>query len=208
MIYIFDDRFERRKIHSPQFIKNRDQITFSEFTPEGDLDKYIADFFGDAEIIILHYSYRFHNDNLTLEDILKAFRNIPVILFSGGFKNASVQEPDKRYRVNSIVMYDNLPVFLKQRQKDKYTPIEILLFGKKFVINQFMKLLYELNQSYFDKTNLKIDSDEIIDLIEDILSYSGLENERHHLIHIVERNKETLTYPELVKLIENIMHEL
>lgn len=204
MIYIFDDREERRENYSSLFINYKSQLTLESFTPEGDLQEYVVDKFGDAEIVIMHRSYRFPGDNYELSDVLSAFKGVPIVLFSGAIQKASILKAENIYQVNSIVMYENLSDFLDSKKADNNTPIEMILWGKNFIKNQFLTLLGEINklcvETDFDDF---IDPYIAIDLVEDKLRFSTLRTAQNELINMIEEN---LTYAELIEAIQIIMH--
>lgn len=207
MIYIFDDREERRENYSSLFINYKSQLTQESFTPEGDLQEYVTDKFGDAEIVIMHRSYRFPGDNYELSDVLNAFKGVPIVLFSGAIQKASILKAENIYQVNSIVMYENLSDFLDSKKVDNNAPIEMILWGKNFIKNQFLTLLGEIN-----KLCVETDFDDFIDpyiaieLVEDKLRFSTLRTAQNELINMIEGKEENLTYAELIEAIQTIMH--
>ena len=209
MIYIFDDRSERRDAYMPSLLKHKNYIKPESLKLDGDIKMYIASHFPDPELVIIHSSYRFPGDKYSLNDVIKAFNDIPIVIFSGQIQRSSISKPENTYRVNSMVMYDHLPAYLSLKEKGEDAPIEILLWGKDYYKNQLLMFLTDIARYGINK-----DLDEVIDedtslileeSIESNMSGASLDNIRKDLVRLINDQLGTLTYKTLIDKTENLM---
>lgn len=167
MIYIFDDRFERREKHSLDLIKLSQFARFEEITCEtaDELCSLIKRKLNDVTHVLLHSSYRYPNEQLNTNVVVNAFNSyssdIQIVLFSGGYNHpgTSMIGKTKVFSVNSDLMYNNLELFTRHLSKDPNSPIEILLWGKSYLQNQILA-----TQSAIFRSLCRINLDEQIDV--------------------------------------------
>ena len=193
MIYIFDDRYERRESYTALVKKNHNLISFESIKCEtiDELENFILDL-EDASMILLHSSYRYLGDVFKTEEVVEKFSllDIPVVLFSGGFMHPSVSlilGKHKVYNINSIVMYQNLEVYLSHLKLNQSSPIDILIWGESYIQNiitrtqsdLFRKLCVippksNIGESTFNKMNAIIEDylrgEELITVKRDLLN--------------------------------------
>lgn len=107
MIYIFEDRSERRLMHQELIEEYKEKICFAKFgIDEGmNLEDYIIDNFIDAEIIIFHKSYSFKSKTVSLDEIRKKMPNVQFVIFSGGTEYGGIYENGNMVTINADVMY-------------------------------------------------------------------------------------------------------
>lgn len=176
MIYIFEDRAERKRQHQEIVTRYQGKICFAKFDIDEDmnLEDYIINNFLDAKIIIFHKSYSFKSKTVNLEEIKKKMKmnRIRFVVFSGGIENGSINSDGNVEAINADVMYNNLEVFLKFYEEDKEINFEPLVWGEHYKLNQQLSLQDKLFREYFITTDLhaKIDNDDLRDILEDIFS--------------------------------------
>lgn len=211
MIYIFDDRWERYEKNKSRISVFGSIIKFGKFVPSENVEEYYNFHFSDAEMVIIHSSYRFLNNKCSLSEVIKIItkQGIPIVIFSGGIQRSSISKVDNTWRVNSSTLYANLPYFLKCKEEDRNPPVEMLLWGANYVKNQILFLLCEIYSRCLDK-----DFDEAIDenmafildeLISDTFKSQSLEKAKKVILDTLYDNIGKLTYNQFVNLIENLM---
>lgn len=175
MIYIFDDRFERKEAYS--YIVNKyhkyisfetiDQATIDEF------ESFITERLMTPTLFLLHASYRFAGEELNNTRVIETLCSweIPIVQFSGQFNQPSIRTlgKNKIYEVNSITMYSNLELFIKHIINDSKSTIEILLWGRDYLVNQIVATQSEIAR-FMCKTRLSSNVDDhIIDTLRAII---------------------------------------
>ncbi len=180
MIYLFEDRDDRKQqllgeegLHALVCQKPFD-CSYSE-----DVGDYILNNFSDAEVVLLHKSYRFANKNVTTDCVKEAFKtlDIPVVLFSGNSRSSLIKDDaGTTAEINSVVMYRNLNLFMSFYQQTEEVCIPILVYGKYYKINQLLEMQAKLFFLLFDRKDedvLKPDIDgkiirKIMQIIGDV----------------------------------------
>ena len=105
MIYLFEDRPERLEQNKRTLLRYKNLIKHEVFTNySGENESYDSSF-PNAELIIIHSSYRFPGDKCTLNDVIRVFKGLPTVVFSGQIQQSSKSIAENVYRVNSIIMY-------------------------------------------------------------------------------------------------------
>lgn len=141
MIYIFDDRYERRESYTALVNKYHSLISFESIkcATIDELENFILDL-KNPSMILLHSSYRYPSDAFKTDEVVEKFSllDIPLVLFSGGFIHPSVSlilGKHNVYNINSIVMYQNLKAYLNHIRLNQSSPIDILLWGESYIQN-------------------------------------------------------------------------
>lgn len=166
MIYIFDDRAQRR---SSNFEKLKDFSDLLEFKivniiPEKPVEECIIDDIKDSDCIIFHKSYAFMDQNVNIDTIRQLFNdfNVPIVIFSGGTEGSN--KNNREININADLMYANLPFFLEDFRKNGVINIDTLLWGKKYRLNAALQF-----QNKFLRENLiNKDPEETITSIENV----------------------------------------
>lgn len=159
MIYLFEDRIERKK----QYVTDKtfDNPLIKEKIIDckklSELQEYIRKEYNDAKVVLLHKSYGLDGKEFTIDDIRQSFKsvlNIPVILFSGGSKSNLINDNGIiTADINSGVMYKNLKAFVDAYQKDEKIVIPILVYGDNYRINTLLEMQSKINIYLFDKND-------------------------------------------------------
>lgn len=216
MIYIFDDRFERREKHSLDLIKLSQFARFEEITCEtaDELSSLISGKLSNVTHVLLHSSYRYPSEQLDTNVVVKAFnsysKDIQIVLFSGGYNHPGISMigETKVYSINSDVMYNNLVLFTHHLSKDPNSPIEILLWGNSYLQNQILATQSSIFRSLcrLDLDKQINDDDEKLDEIQEIVA-DRLRSEE--LIHLRDALMAILvpkkTWRQLLEDIENVI---
>ena len=178
MIYIFEDRYERRRLHQDMMNRYKNVISFAKFDiDEGmDLTKYIDRKFHDAEVMIFHKSYAFKSNNVNIDAIKDTTPSARLVVFSGGIEKGTMVGDGKYVTINADVMYNNLEIFLKYFTNSNEINFEPLLWGESFRLNRLLSFQNRLFREYFINADMDKrieDNDkgiEICDLLEGIRS--------------------------------------
>lgn len=175
MIYIFDDRFERREAYSYIVKKYPKYISFETIdqTTIGEFESFIAERLITPTLFLLHASYRFVGEELNNTRVTETLCSwgIPIVHFSGQYNQPSIRTlgKNKIYEVNSITMYSNLELFVKHIINDSKSTIEILLWGSDYIVNQIVATQSEIVR-VLCKTKLSSNVDDhIIDTLKAII---------------------------------------
>lgn len=151
MIYIFDDRAQRRKDNEEMLRNFSDLITFDtvDLISGKTADECIFDSIKNPECIIFHKSYELGDETVTFETIRQLFTSldIPVVIFSGGTVGSN--KGAKEINMNADLMYHNLPFFLENRKKNGSINIDTLIWGKRYRLNALLKFQNTMSQKYF-----------------------------------------------------------
>ncbi len=215
MIYIFDDRFERREKHSLDLIRLSQFARFEEITCEttDELSSLISGKLSNVTHVLLHSSYRYPSEQLDTNVVVKALnaysKDIQIVLFSGGYNHPGISSigETRVYSINSDVMYNNLGLFIRHLSKDPNSPIEMLLWGNSYLQNQILAtqsaIIRSLCRLDLDK---QINDDEKLDEIQEIVA-DRLRSEE--LIHLRDALMAILvpqkTWRQLLEDIENVI---
>lgn len=160
MIYIFEDRLERRKINQGIIDSYGDLVCYGKFgIDQGqNPESFILDKFADAQCVMLHKSYAFKTNDVTVETVDKIFREyleIPFVLYSGGLEKGN-KDSAGRISLNADIMYSNLPLFLEHCRQlsdlggDHIREIlDILLWGPDYVLNSILNFQNEFSKKFF-----------------------------------------------------------
>ncbi|MDO4511359.1 MAG: hypothetical protein Q4B68_06045 [Bacteroidales bacterium] len=214
MIYLFEDRHDRRDNYALLINKYKPLITFKNFddyivdekdSPIQNLNNSLQNL-DSPELILLHASYRFINDSISMDDVIcaiKSLYNIPVVIFSGGFVHPSIdkiQNKHQIFRVNSIVMYEHLEYYLSQISKGETPPVEVLLWGENYIQNVLTRLQSNLVRLLVHYTPNDVVDEDTIDLmrdsVEDILQDYVFQKQKEALLKIIvpQQKYDTLFY--------------
>lgn len=167
MIYIFDDRTQRRKDNEEELKKYSDFIKFRTIDPtsEKSVEDYMVDIVDNPECILLHKSYTFSNDDISFEKIRHLFTslNVPVVIFSGGIEgsNKSIVGENVEINMNADLMYLNFPLFIDDLKANGNINLDILLWGKQYKLNAALNFQNQIANECFINNDLE-------DTIEDI----------------------------------------
>ena len=171
MIYIFDDRYQRRELNKEKLNKFSKILSFE--VVKTDFGKSIEETLIESmpenpECIIFHKSYVFEDSNLSYETVREIFNsyNVPIVIFSGGLENNNKGE--KEVNMNAELMYENLPFFLEDYINNGKINLDILVWGRKYRINALMILQNKLAEKYFIKNNPEEEIKELEGVIRDI----------------------------------------
>ena len=217
MIYLFEDRDDRKR----QFFGEEElhplicQKPF-DCSCVDDIDDYIVDNFSDAIAVLLHKSYSFVNDRITIDSVKNSFKfllDIPVVLFSGGSKSSLIKEGDIiTAEINSGVMYRNLNLFIESYQQDGKVCIPILVYGKYYQINQLLEMQAKINAYLFGRnendkdSNIMSEKDKrrIMQILRDV-SDDSLATDIEKLKNWINEKDEGLPIPQLLQAVQNLI---
>lgn len=169
MIYIFDDRAQRRKNNEEKLRKYQDCVRFMtvRLIPGKSVEESVIDSIDAPECIIFHKSYVFEDSDVTFETIRHLFRSfdVPVVIFSGGIEGSGKGE--KETNMNADLMYQNLPYFIDNLKENKEINIYTLLWGEKYELNAMLKFQNEIAKKFFINNN----PDDKIDNIAEVIRF-------------------------------------
>lgn len=157
MIYLFEDREDRKR----QFLGegfNHSMIQHKPFdcANKNEIVDYVKQNYQDASAVLLHKSYIFENKEYTIDNVISGFKlalNIPVVLFSGGSNSRLIKDGNIiTAEINSGIMYKNLTDFLNHYQATNEVCVPILVYGKKYRLNQLLEMQSKIQFYVFDKT--------------------------------------------------------
>lgn len=199
MIYLFEDRPERRLLHQDIIDRHKCIICFAKFDiDEGMiLTDYIAKNFYDAEIMIIHKSYSFKSKSVNIDAIKKEMPDVKIVVFSGGTENGSIENDGNSVTINADVMYNNLEIFLKyitSKQEINFGP---LVWGERFPQNRLVSFQHKLFREYFVNVDLDeriedndkgIDIDSLLDVIISYCDQYGVGIQDELFEEIMSRN--------------------
>ena len=167
MIYIFDDRSQRREINKEKLNKFSNVLSFETIktNPGKSIkDSLIESMNDNPECIIFHKSYIFDDSNLSYEIVREFFNSydVPIVIFSGGTEKNNKGE--KEINMNAELMYDNLPFFLEDYVDNGKINLEILVWGKRYQLNALLILQNKLAEEFF----ITKDLDEEVKNLEEV----------------------------------------
>lgn len=160
MIYIFEDRKERRNIQAEKLKEFNRIISFEQFEADQSIVDQVREKFQDAECVIFHKSYRFPSEDITFAEVQRAFTTPGglFVTYSGGIENSSVTKDGdtvKTVIINADVMYGNLPAFLRHYQDTMAFECDILRWGENYKLNKILKFQYEVFQNFLLEKDLE-----------------------------------------------------
>lgn len=206
MIYIFDDRAQRRKDNEEKLTVFSGSIVFAtvNIIPGKPVEECIFDSMEKPECIIFHKSFVFEDKNVTFESIRQLFTSlgVPIVIFSGGTEG--VNKGREEININADLMYLNLPYFLKDYQKHGVINIDILLWGKSFKLNALLQFQNELAREYIIDRNLE-DAIENIERIKRTIRQKLLKIDKEMsdaILETLDKNPQ-MTWGDLNELIDN-----
>lgn len=166
MIYVFDDRAQRRTINSERLKDFSDLVIFKtiEIIPERKIEECVIYSVDNPDCIIFHKSYTFEDKSITFETIRQLFTsyNVPIVIFSGGTEGSN--KGDIEVNMNADLMYENLPFFLEDYKTNGKINISTLLWGKRYKLNALLQLQNSLSLSFL----VNNEPEGIIDNIENV----------------------------------------
>ncbi len=166
MIYIFDDRIQRRNDNQEKLSDFSDIVKFDivKNIPGKSEEDCVFDAIIDPECIMFHKSYVFEDNNVNFETIRRLFISfdVPIIIFSGGIEGGN--KGNSEININADVMYENLPYFLKDFKENKQINIDVLLWGKRYKLNAILEIQNKFAEEFFINNNF----DENIENIDKV----------------------------------------
>lgn len=171
MIYIFDDRNQRRNANEEKLRDFLGFVTFETVHPIAgkSIEDVIIDSIKNPDCIIFHKSYALGSEEITYETIRQLFAdfNIPVVIFSGGTEGSN--KGAKEININADLMYDNLPYFLEDLKETGNVNIDTLLWGKKHRLNALLEFQNKISQKYFINNDPNAILDEPAPIVRSIV---------------------------------------
>ena len=166
MIYIFDDRIQRRNDNQEKLSDFSDIVKFDivKNIPGKSEEDCVFDAIIDPECIMFHKSYVFEDNNVNFETIRRLFISfdVPIIIFSGGIEGGN--KGNSEININADVMYENLLYFLKDFKENKQINIDVLLWGKRYKLNAILEIQNKFAEEFFINNNF----DENIENIDKV----------------------------------------
>ncbi|MBO5272265.1 MAG: hypothetical protein J6B30_05565 [Muribaculaceae bacterium] len=211
MIYIFDDRFQRRNNNQEKLSKYSDIVKFDtvKTIPGKSVEECVFDAIISPKCIMFHKSYVFEDDNVDFETIRTLFisLDVPIVIFSGGTEGGN--KGDSEININADVMYENLPYFLEDFKENEQINIDILLWGKRYKLNAILELQNKLAESFFIKNNLD-ENIEVIDKVKRTVKHlcEKTNKELGEVIINEIDNSNQLTWGELLCIVDHNLKNL
>lgn len=206
MIYIFDDRAQRRKDNEELLRNYSDLIKFDtvKLISGKTADEWIFDYVDNPECIIFHKSYELGDESVTFETIRQLFTSldIPIVIFSGGIEGSN--KGAKEINMNADLMYHNLPFFLENRKENGVININTLLWGKRYRLNALLEFQNTISQKYLIHNDLDITLDNFEKVKRDIgnLCRKIQGDLADSIISDLDANKQ-ITWKDLAIIIDN-----
>lgn len=172
MIYLFEDRKGRMLQYISEGINNPVLKEAIFDCSDENIDQYIDDNFKDATCILFHKSYNFPNRRITIDLVKESFlkKKTPFVYFSGGLKNNFLI--DKQVytgNVDSGDMYNNLSLFLEEKNKNASINIPLIIYGKRYLLNSLLELQNRIIKYLFEKSDNQTLNNDDLEEIEDII---------------------------------------
>jgi|GEM_PF-5233831 len=215
MILIIDDRQKRMESNIQNLSKEKlieelkifDGQEIEEFRRLLYREKYdkIINPYQRLDLICLHASSLFSfqvegeqqdlDRNIFVEYLLQ--KQIPVLLFSGGYSICSTIEKNLFYTANVSIFYRNISEYFSNKRDD--INIEELIFGGQYQINHLLNLKRQL--ILLDKAN---ELDEVDDTLQPIYSELGYDILLNELVDVIGSDKDQdKKVKDCIELIEN-----
>lgn len=197
MIFLFEDRKDRMKVL--WYNKDNSKILDTERAITVNKEKLESFFteFENIDAILIHKSYKFPSNDVTIEDVKSICikKEIPIAFFSGGLANAIIDE--NFVMCNSGDFYSNLNLFLNEFVTTKKINLPLLVFGRKYIINELKQLQIVVSRKIILREKV-----EIVDLknlktdIKIYLAAQELHEDKNILINWID---ECITETEIEK---------
>ena len=187
MIYLFEDRKGRME----NLLENKLNLRIVNAELTIAVVKNELDFFLNSLVnikaLLIHKSYKFPSSDVTIEDIISICKQkgIPIGLFSGGLSNAIIDE--NFVMCNSGDFYSNLHLFLNEFEKNNKVNLPLLVFGRRYLINELKQLQIVVSKKVIQKEIVDIISLKIV--VNDIRTYLSapeLSDDKNKLIYWIE----------------------
>jgi len=206
MIYIFDDRAQRRKENELRLRKFSCIVSFStvDATPEKRVEDVIIDSMSDPDCVLFHKSYVFADRNVTFEAVRQLFTSfdVPVVIFSGGTEGNN--KSGSEINMNADLMYENLPYFLEDFQTNGKINIDTLLWGKRYRLNELLQIQNKISAQYLINNAPEDIVDNIDKLKRSILALCRKDHKSlgDSIVADIEKNPKT-TWLDVADIIDN-----
>lgn len=208
MIYIFDDRNQRRNANEEKLRDFLGFVTFETVHPIAgkSIEDVIIDSIKNPDCIIFHKSYALGSEEITYETIRQLFAefNIPVVIFSGGTEGSN--KGAKEININADLMYENLPHFIEDFKEKGRINIDTLLWGKRYKLNAMLEFQNNISKDYFINNDPDSPVEEKLEKVKRDIEQSfrrfHVENLRDAIISEINTNAQ-LTWQDLATLIDN-----
>lgn len=155
MIYIFDDRAQRREDNEEKLSRYSDRVRFMKLNlmPDTSLENALLDNLSEPECVLFHKSYPLANSNVTVEDVRDILNTleIPVVIFSGGIEGNN--KGSAEITMNSVIMYENLPFFIDNLKETGKPNFDTLIWGERYELNAILNAQNKLAQKYLINNN-------------------------------------------------------
>jgi hypothetical protein len=205
MIYIFDDRKQRRSDNEEKLSKFSDIVKFDivKNIPGKPVEDCVFDAIIDPECIMFHKSYVFEDNNVNFETIRALFvsLDVPIVIFSGGIEGGN--KGYSEININADVMYENLPYFLADFKENKSPNIDILLRGKRYKLNAILEIQNKFAEEFFINNNFDENIQNIEKVKRTVRNLCRNNNVLGDAILNEIGSKEQLTWGDLLSIVEN-----
>ena len=205
MIYIFDDRFQRRNNNQEKLSKYSDIVKFDtvKTIPGKSVEECVFDAIISPKCIMFHKSYVFEDDNVDFETIRALFisLDVPIVIFSGGTEGGN--KGDSEININADVMYENLPYFLADFKENKSPNIDILLWGKRYKLNAILEIQNKFAEEFFINNNFDENIQNIEKVKRTVRNLCRNNNVLGDAILNEIGSKGQLTWGDLLSIVEN-----
>lgn len=155
MIYIFEDRTERKQRNESKLKEYGDVCKFAkydELIKDGSIENFAVSLSPERDCVIFHRSYALQN-GVSIDQIRTYFIQfgIPFVEYSGGIErsNAVREQGIKYYIINADLMYSNLPAFLDWYKKYNRVVCDVLIWGNDFEKNRMFSLFAQFYADNF-----------------------------------------------------------
>lgn len=205
MIYIFDDRIQRRNDNQEKLSDFSDIVKFDivKNIPGKPVEDCVFDAIIDPECIMFHKSYVFEDNNVNFETIRALFvsLDVPIVIFSGGIEGGN--KGYSEININADVMYENLPYFLADFKENKSPNIDILLWGKRYKLNAILEIQNKFAEEFFINNNFDENIQNIEKVKRTVRNLCRNNNVLGDAILNEIGSKEQLTWGDLLSIVEN-----
>lgn len=187
MIYLFEDRKGRME----NLLENKLNLKIVNTELSIAVAKNELEIFFNSLVnikaLLIHKSYKFPASDVTIEDIKSICKQngIPIGLFSGGLSNAIIDE--NFVMCNSGDFYSNLNLFLNEFEKNHKINLPLLVFGKRYVINELKQLQIVVSRKAIKIVD--IDTKVLKTISNDIKTYlsaTELKDDKNKLINWID----------------------
>lgn len=207
MIYIFDDRLQRRKANEEKLRIYSDLIKFDtvKLNPGKSADESIFDTVEEPECIFFHKSYALEGENITFETIRQLFSelDVPIIIFSGGIEGSN--KSSNEININADLMYNNLQFFLENRKEKGHINIDTLLWGKGYRLNALLEFQNKISRKFLISKDLDDELGDDLNLVKRSIENLCREIQREDLCNSIISyigSNERITWLDLATIID------